>query len=420
MKKIAVFAITLLFGATVAACDNSTTPGDPGGAGDPLIERQLPADVAPDASDVVQAGNAFALDLYGELAKKDGNLFLSPFSIHTAFAMLYAGARGETETQMADVMGYSLDQAKLQDAFHALLVSLDRGTEFGGYRLDVANRLWGQTGYQFLDEYLTVTREKYLAPLAELDFEADPEAARTVINQWVEEQTENLIKNLMPQGSINAMTRLVLTNAIYFKGTWETQFDPDDTQDGPFWTAPGVSITVPTMTRDDTVRIGHGEDLMVLELPYTGRDLSMFVFLPDAVDGLPALEQRLTPENLDAWMQSVADTKMRMTLPRFEVESFFNLNGALADLGMPDVFSPGQADLSGINGARNLFVQAAVHKAFIKVNEEGTEAAAATGISVGITSVPTQFLANHPFLFLIRDNVTGSILFLGRVVDPTA
>lgn len=417
MQRIAWWMVLIFIGSVFAACDHSTTPGDDG---DPLVERQLPAEIAADAADVVEAGNAFALDLYRELAKDEGNLFLSPFSIHTAFAMLHAGARGNTETQMAQVFGFPLDQAKRHEAFHALLVSLDRGTDFGGYRLDVANRLWGQTGYEFLDAYLAITRDKYLAPLAELDFMADPEAARAVINAWVEEQTENLIKNLMPPGSITAMTRLVLANAIYFKGTWETQFDPEETEHAPFWVAPTASVTVPLMKRDDEARLGTGSGLRVLELPYSGRDLSMFIFLPSARDGLPALEAQLTPENLNTWMASVHDDETPIYIPRFEVESFFSLSGTLAGMGMPDVFDPDAADLSGINGRRDLFVQSAVHKAFIKVNEEGTEAAAATGISVGTTSAPTPFMADHPFLFLIRDNVTGSILFLGRLADPTA
>lgn len=394
------------------AGDSPTHPGDP------LVERQLPEDIQPAAAEVVQANNAFAVDIYRALAGEEGNLFLSPFSISTAFAMLHAGARGETESQMAQVFHFPQDQSRMHDAFHALLVSLNRGIDFGGYRLDVANQLWGQVGFPFLDDYLAVTREKYLADLVGLDFAADPEAARMTINDWVAEQTQDRIQDLMPEGSINALTVLVLTNAVYFKGTWETQFDPDRTTELPFYVNGTEKVTVPTMMRTGPARVGAGDGVSVLELPYSGEDLSMIVLLPEKRDGLAALEKQLTPEALAAWIGSIqAKEEFSIQLPRFQVESKFALNQVLAEMGMPDAFT-GQADFSGIDGRRDLFVQAAIHQAFVKVNEEGTEAAAATGISVGRTSVPEFFQADHPFLFLIHDNVTGSILFLGRVVDP--
>jgi serpin B len=215
------------------------------------------------------------------------------------------------------------------------------------------------------------------------------------------------------------MTRLVLTNAIYFKGTWLTQFDEKKTRKAPFYVTPTAPVSADMMSLEAEFRFGGDDATQVVELPYKGKDLAMLVLLPVARDGLPALEARLDNALLDSWLAGMATREQIVELPKFEMTKSFSLNGTLADMGMPSVFDPSAADLSGIDGARDLFVQTAVHKAFVKVNEEGTEAAAATGISVGVTSMPSSFTADHPFLFLIRDNVTGSILFLGRVTDPT-
>ena len=418
MKRTRALALLLplLLVPAAQGCD-SDGPADPG---DPLEARRLPAEYQAEADELVAGNNAFALDLYGELRGEKGNLFFSPFSISTAFAMLHAGARTQTEAEMAQVFRFPLAQDRLHLLYRELLASLDRGTAFEGYRLSVANRLWGQVGYGFLPDYLAVTRDAYGAPLEPLDFAADPEACRGTINDWVAEKTEDRIRDLMPRGSIDSLTRLVLTNAIYFKGTWETQFDAEKTAKAPFFVTPGAPVSADMMTVEAEFASGAVDGVSILELPYEGEDLSMIVLLPEELDGLPALEERLTPENLESWVGGLAAREQTVHLPRFEMTRFFPLNETLAGMGMPSAFDPASADFSGINGLRNLCVQAAVHKAFVKVNEEGTEAAAATGISMGETSVPPSFTANRPFLFLIRDNVTGSILFLGRVTDPTA
>jgi len=415
MKALKLSALGLLFVTALLSCasDNPAKPGDP------MQTRQLPVEYQAEASEVVAGNNAFAFDLYHKLAKDEGNLFFSPFSISTAFAMLHAGARTQTESEMAQVFHFPVEQDRLHVLYRELLASVDRGAAFEGYRLNVANRLWGQQGFPFLPAYLAVTRDMYGAELAPMDFASDPEACRGTINQWVASKTEERIQNLMPAGSINALTRLVLTNAIYFKGTWATRFDEKKTTKMAFHVTTSNTVTVDMMTVEAKFPSTWADDVAILELPYKGKDLSMIVLLPDATDGLAALEDRLSVENLNDWLSTLVEREQPVYLPRFEMTKFFSLNGVLADMGMPSVFDPAAADLSGIDGARDLFVQTAVHKAFVKVNEEGTEAAAATGISVGYTSVPTPFTADHPFLFLIRDNVTGSILFLGRVTDPT-
>lgn len=415
MKSHHLLAGPLFVALALVACSDHepTTPNDP------LVVRQLPEPVRAEAAEVVAGNTAFALDLYRGVSGQPGNLFLSPFSISTAFAMTYGGARGATESEMSAVLHFPFEQARLHPVFHELLKSLDTGIGLDGYRLDVANRLWGRADYAFLPEYLTLTREQYAAELATVDFAGQPEAARTQINAWVEEKTQQKIHDLLPPGSVQPSTVLVLTNAIYFKGKWQTQFDPKLTHDGTFRVDAGRTVTVPMMHMNAELALGQAAGGLLLELPYSGRDLSMLFLLPDAMEGLPALEQSLTPANLDAWRGTLHTSEINVYLPRFTVTSSFSLKETLSALGMPVAFSDA-ADFSGMNGTGGLTITDALHKAFVTVNEEGTEAAAATGVVVGPTSAPPQFVADHPFLFLIRDNVTGSILFLGRVVDPTA
>lgn len=415
MKSSRLFLVSLALALALGACsgDNPTAPVDP------LVVRQLPESVRAEASQVVEGNNKFALDLYRQLSGADGNLFLSPFSISTAFAMTYAGARTTTESEMSAVFHFPLDQDRLHPVFHELLASLNTGIGLDGYRMDVANRLWGQQGFGFLTAYLTLTREQYGAELETMDFAGDADASRQRINAWVEEQTQQKIKDLLPPGSVGSATRLVLTNAIYFKGKWQSQFDPKETRDALFHLSPTETVTVPLMHLNAEMAVGYGKGLSILELPYSGRDLSMLILLPETIDGLPAVEAALTPENLETWRGTLLEREVDIYLPRFTVTSFFSLAQTLTAMGMPTAFTF-EADLSGMNGARNLFIQDALHKAFINVNEEGTEAAAATGVVVGEVSMPPQFNADHPFILLIRDNVTGSILFLGRVVNPVA
>ena len=386
--------------------------------------RQARRAVSGDVKTLAAGGNAFALNLYAQVREPGKNLFFSPFSISTALAMTHAGARGETAAQMAEVLHFDLPPEKLHGACKALIEDLNARQRRGAYELVVANALWGQEGYAFLQEFLGLTREAYGAGLRELDFQADPEAARQVINKWVEEKTREKIKDLIAQGVLKRETRLVLTNAIYFLGTWASKFRKEDTQEAPFTLADGTKVNVPLMFQSDRFPYMEGDGFQALQMPYRGGDLSMLLLLPRAVDGIPAMEEKLTQENLDEWLGRLARKEGRVWVPRFRMTCTFTLNDALKQMGMADLFSGDKADLSGMNGRRDLFVSTVVHKAFVDVNEEGTEAAAATAVMVEMTSAmpereePFEFRADRPFIFVIRDRRSGAILFLGRVTDP--
>lgn len=373
---------------------------------------------------VVRGNSQFALDLYGQLAQEPGNLFFSPYSISSALAMTLGGASGETAKQMADVLHLTLPSNELHPAFGALNVRLLETKDDAGYQLNVANRLWGQQGYGFVPGYLALTRDAYGAEVQTVDFARATEEARGQINSWVEDQTKGKISNLIPPGVLDSLTRLVLTNAIHFKGDWATPFPESATRDAPFFLSGEDEVMVPLMNRRGSYRYGEGEDLKILELPYGKGNLSLVVLLPDTRNGLGALEAKFDAEQLDRWIAGLRRQEVAVALPRFSLNSQFTLNQALSKLGMSLPFQPGQADFSGMDGSRELYITAAIHKAFVDVNEEGTEAAAATGIVVGVRSAlpsePKVFRADHPFLFLIRDTRTGSILFLGRLANPQA
>ncbi|OHB79589.1 MAG: hypothetical protein A2W31_03250 [Planctomycetes bacterium RBG_16_64_10] len=388
---------------------------------EPVCASSLADGISANVRSVVDGNNQFAFDLYAQLAsQRPDNVFFSPYSIFTAFGMLYAGAAGATAAQMADVLHFELPQEQLHPAMGELVRSLNDENR-AEYRLAVANRLWGQQDYPFLDSFLGTLAEQYAAALEPSDFIDQPAISREIINNWVAEQTEQKIRDLLPEGSVSPATRLVLTNAIYFLGNWRYQFDPKQTLTAPFHMADGQSRTIPLMHQVAELRYGHFDQVQVLELPYAGDELSFIALLPDVVDGLAAVEADLSAERLDEYLEQLALQKVGVYLPRFEITSDFRLRDMLAALGMQDVFTTA-ADLSGIDGRRDLYVSQAVHKAFIDLDESGTEAAAATGIVVEITSIhdPPTFRADHPFTFLIRDNVTGSILFLGRVAEPVA
>lgn len=387
---------------------------------DPRDARRVPLEDLKDMQSVVESSNAFALDLYAAIREQDGNLFLSPFSISTALAMTYAGAAGVTEREMSDVLRFSTGQEGVHRGSGAVISSLNRGSESGRYDLLVANALWPQAGFEFLETYLSMTRDRYGAMLETLDYQNDPEGARLRINSWVEEKTKKKIKDLMPPRSVAKSTRLVLTNAIYFKGNWASQFDPDRTRPGPFKLADGTEADVPMMHQERRFQLLMGQGFKILGMPYEGKDLSMLIILPESFDGLPELERGLTWEKLKGWIGTLGGGEVRVAIPKFKMTSSFELTGVLAALGMPSAFGIGSADFSGMTGARDLYINTVVHKAFVEVNEEGTEAAAATGVGMILTSMTreTEFIADHPFLFLIRDDVTGSILFMGRVADP--
>jgi serpin B len=374
-------------------------------------------------SEIVQGNNRFALDLHARLASQPGNLFVSPASLSIALAMTYSGARGETAAEMAKVLHFPATNANVHAALAAFHKDLrDAGTA-SGCRLSLANRLWGQKGSEFLPEFLAITRESYGAELGQVDFAQETEKAREQINTWVLEQTEGKIKDLIPPRVLTNLTRLVLTNAIYFKGNWSKPFSRSATHDDLFHVTSDKTTQVPLMSRQDDLRYWAGEGVKVLEIPYGKGDLTAVVLLPDEIDGLPALEANTTVENLGRWLAGLRDRKVQVFLPRFRLSSQFSLRDLLTAMGMKRAFSPDEADFSGMSTHEQLYLSAVIHKAFVDVNEEGTEAAAATGVAVAVRaamvlSQPAVFRADHPFLFLIRDRNSGSILFLGRVVNP--
>ncbi len=377
---------------------------------------------APDPqAEVVRGNNQFAWDLYAKLREAEGNLFFSPYSISTALAMTYAGARGETAEQMAETLHFTAPDEDLHRAMGALVDALNKAGEEGDFELAVANALWGQSGYEFLDAFTEMVEKSYGAGLERVDFQRQTEAARQTINQWVEDKTNERIEDLLKPGVLSPDTRLVLTNAIYFKGDWASQFDKDATRDRPFTRVGGDKIDVPMMYQKGEFRYGGNNVCQILELPYEGDDLSMLVILPRTAEGLADLEKGLSPEWLDRWAQPMRKQEVHVYLPRFEITAEFSLKDVLIAMGMRDAFSE-DADFSGMTGRRDLFISAVEHKAFVEVTEEGTEAAAATAVVMNerAAPLPVTFRADHPFLFLIRDNGTGSILFVGRVANPKA
>ncbi|MBC7228213.1 MAG: serpin family protein [Thermoflexales bacterium] len=393
------------------------------------VARVTQPDVpAQDLTELVNGNNSFAFDLYRALREgRDGNLFYSPFSISIALAMTWAGARGETERQMAETLHFTLPQDRLHAAFNALDLELAqrgqgaRGKDGKGFRLHIVNALWGQQGYQFLPPFLETLARNYDAGLRLLDFAGDPEAARGVINDWVSDQTESRIRDLLPPGTIDALTRLVLTNAIYFNAAWAEPFDPKTTRDGVFHLLDGRQVTVPMMRQTANYGYGAGEGFQVVELPYDGNELAMVILLPDA-GRFEEFENSLDAERVDEILRSLAYGGVTLTMPRFRVESDFRLADTLAAMGMPAAFQPGQADFSGMDGSRDLYISAILHKAFVDVDESGTEAAAATAVVIGLTAfIPRiEVTVDRPFIFLIRDLRTGTILFVGRVLNPAS
>jgi len=383
---------------------------------------------------VVQGNNEFALALFARLGEEQGNLFFSPYSISTALAMTYAGARGQTESQMAKVLYFPivagekvppetlLQPGQFHSAFGEVVKALNERAKKGGYELAVANALWGQKGYKLLGDFLKLIETEYGGQLAEVDFVRAAEAARKTINTWVEEKTKDKIKELIKPGVLDAMTRLVLTNAIYFKGNWARHFKKDRTRQAPFTLLTGEKVDAAMMNQTDQFGYMEAEDFQALELPYVDNELSMIILLPKQIDGLPEFEKTLNLENLSQWVGKLHRREVIVSVPKFKMTSQFSLAAVLKSMGMADAFSPEAADFSGITGSRDLFISAVIHQAYVDVNEEGTEAAAATAVTMRLTSVgPSQtpvFRADHPFLFLIRDNHSGSILFIGRLLNP--
>ena len=371
--------------------------------------------------------NTFSFALYEELKGGDGSLFVSPFSISTCLAMAYGGARGKTARQMADVLGFPLDQNYLLEALGNLLKDLSDDTEERAYQFLVANAMWGQKGYPFSPKYIELLAVKYGSEINAVDFETQPEVTCQAINQWVRENTQNKITNIIQPLQLDPLTRLLLTNAVYFKGKWEVPFDEHLTILSPFKMKSGASETaevdVAMMKQDAWFKYMDNETFQALELPYQGQELSMLILLPREMDGLSDFQTSLTEKNLSSWVRKLQYIDVELTLPKFRFTSEFSVGGLLQTMGMKDAFDQATADFSGIAEGKDLFLWGILHKAFVDVNEEGTEAAAVTGVAMGLAEPdldvppPKIFCADHPFFFLIRHIASGTILFMGRISD---
>ncbi len=373
---------------------------------------------------LVEANTAFALDLYGQLKSGQGNLLFSPFSISTALAMTFAGARGDTERQMAGVLHFDRVEGPLHSSFDELQRQLGEIGKQKGIELNMANALWTERGHPFLPGFLKIAQDQYGANLNQVEFKTGAAAARNEINRWVEQKTKQKIHDILPPGSVDALTRLVLANAVYFKGAWVKPFVKAETSSQPFHLSATHQIAVPLMHHFDEIRYMEDKDFQAAELPYSGGQLSMVILLPRQIDAWGSLEDRLNPALLSRALGQMRQHKVEIFLPRFKLECAFDLNDVLSRMGMPDAFG-GRADFSGMDGTRLLYISGVFHKAWGEVNEEGTEAAAATAVTAVASAVmkrpppPPIFRADQPFLFFIRDTHAGSLLFLGRLSDPS-
>jgi serpin B len=380
----------------------------------------LPSSSAENINALIKGNTDFALDMYKKLSTADTNMFFSPYSISIALAMTWAGARGQTESEMASALHFSLDQAQLHPAFNDLDLALKAQAQKDGFELNIVNQLWGEKTYQFLPDYLKTVSVNYGASMRLLDFMNSPEPSRLVINDWVSDQTKTRIQDLIPEGAIIPLTRLVLTNAIYFKAQWADTFYKENTRERMFYRS-NDSLPAQFMHKSAGYQYAANADYCALEMPYKGNGISMMIILPEP-GKMPSVESGLTSDFLAGISGSMQNILVNVAIPKFKfTTTSASLKNILISLGMTSAFS-GAADFSGIDGMRDLYIQDAIHKAFVAVDERGTEAAAATAVIIGIRSVPIpppiSFTANRPFIFLIRDNATGTVLFMGKLVNP--
>jgi serpin B len=379
---------------------------------------------ADDMKALVDNNNAFAFDLYQSLHARDGNLIYSPYSISLALAMTYAGARGETESQMAQVLGF-LSQNELHPALNALDLQLaERGKAASNHetplQLNIANAVWAEQTYPFLQSFLDTLALNYGVGIRLADFINQYEAVRKEINNWVSDQTEDKINDLIPEGVLDSDTRMTLVNAIYFKADWLSPFEADSTQDVPFHLLDGSQVSVPTMNQDAFMPYAKGDGWQAIELAYQGETAAMDIIVPDE-GRFEEVESSLGYATASAILSSLEPTSVTLALPKFKFEGEFGLADQLQGLGMLDAFDPDKADFSGMSEGNDLYLSAVLHKAFVAVDEKGTEAAAATAVIVGVTSAPVfdvSLIIDRPFIFIIRDIPTGQILFVGRVISP--
>jgi serpin B len=366
----------------------------------------------------VDANNQFALDLYSRYKSKDENIFFSPYSISSALAMTYEGARGQTADEIQRVFHFSSDKDKMRSDFLNVYNELNKADK--PYKLTTANALWAQKDYPFIQDYFNTVEKYYDGKVTNLDFRLETENSRKTINAWVENKTNDRIKNLIPKGALDPVTRMVLTNAIYFKANWSQQFNNQTTYDQEFKLSSGANTTVKMMHETGNFNYGETNDLQILEIPYLGDDISMLILLPKG-NSLSKLENSLSTDNLANWKKSMNYTEVQLSLPKFKFETGYLMSNDLKEMGMPTAFSA-NADFTGMSQTHELFISEVIHKTFVEVSESGTEAAAATAVIVAGTGYPEHqpkiFDADHPFIFLIQQKDTGNILFIGRVFNP--
>lgn len=370
-------------------------------------------------SEIVDGNNRFALDMYREINDQQKNAFFSPWSIYSALAMVYEGARGKTSDEMQSVMHFPKNNSIRRQSFASLYGKINANDS--DYVLSNANALWVQKEYPLLSEYTAAVNKYYHGKASSVDFAGAPDYARKTINSWVEINTNNKIKDLLSPDDIDESIRLVLTNAIYFKGTWIREFDKNATHDDQFKTGDGKTIMVPMMSlKSSLFNYIETEDAQILELPYKGDNISMLIFLPKG-DNLPRLEKLLSMAKIEEWKNGLNEQEVEVHIPKFTSNAKYSLADNLGNMGILTAFTSG-ADFSGISSEKPLFISNVVHQAFIGVDEKGTEAAAATATAVRVASLPLQtpvFRADHPFIFMIQDKNTGLIMFIGRVSDPS-
>lgn len=375
--------------------------------------------------ELVNLNNQFALEMYSEINEEGKNLFFSPWSISSALAMTFEGAKGQTREEMKNTLHFQENDLDRRSSFAGLYNTINSGNK--EYELNTANALWAQKDYPFLEEFINSNKKYYSAEVTNMDFVSKPEESRKEINKWVEEKTNDKIKDLIPQGMINSITRLVLTNAIYFKGDWKLKFDKTKTKKEEFKVNENTTVQADMMSlkeEKDDFKYTENELLQIIELPYKGENLSMIVLLPKK--NLSEIEEQLSVEKLNSWKQSMHEREVFVYLPKFKFETKYFIAENLSKMGMPTAFSDSSADFTGMfdstKTTENLFISQVIHQAFVQVDEEGTEAAAATAVIMEATSAMPdyiEFRADHPFIFIIQENSTGSILFMGKVTDPT-
>ena len=370
------------------------------------------------------SNNQFMMKMYNILAndKKQDNIFFSPFSISSALAMTFAGSDGNTEVEMANALEFSANTELFHKDFSRVTNKINEIGKKGKVKLNIANSLWLQDGYTFKDKFINIGKKYYSAEIENLNF-AESERSRQIINKWVEGKTNNKIKNLIPKGILDALTRLVLTNAVYFKGEWKEQFKKRVTKDNVFYTFKNKEVIVKMMYNKAHYGYFENDKFQLLEMSYKGDDVSMFVLLPNDKKGLSAIEKTIDMKLIDSAISKIEKKEVRVSFPKFKINLSYELSKLMESLGMVDAFSK-RADFSKMTGTKELYISAIIHKTFIEVDEKGTEAAAATAVVMRMKSAPPkpspEFKADHPFFYFIRENSTGTILFTGRMNDPVA